>query len=104
MTEVETLIHQPTRLRIMASLAAMEEGARVDFGFLLDLLSLSEGNLSVHLQKLEGAKLIAVTKEFIDRRPRTWISITKTGSAAFENYVESLEGIIRGEGPRKEGA
>jgi DNA-binding MarR family transcriptional regulator len=94
MTEVDPIIHQPTRLRIMASLVGMEEDAQVDFNFLLDLLGLSDGNLSVHLQKLEGAKLISVSKEFVDRRPKTWVKATRRGRKAFEDYVASLESII----------
>jgi DNA-binding transcriptional ArsR family regulator len=94
MPEVDPIIHQPTRLRIMASLVGLEDGAQVDFTFLLGLLSLSDGNLSVHLQKLEGAKLIVITKEFVDRHPKTWVRITKQGRKAFEGYVASLESII----------
>jgi DNA-binding transcriptional ArsR family regulator len=101
MPEVDPIIHQQTRLRIMAALVGMEDGAQVDFGYLLDLFSLSDGNLSVHLQKLEGAKLIAVTKEFVDRHPKTWMRITKRGRKAFEGYVASLESIIGGEKPMK---
>jgi DNA-binding MarR family transcriptional regulator len=94
MPEVDPIIHQPTRLRIIAALVGMEEGAQVDFNFLLELLGLSDGNLSAHLQKLEGAKLIAVKKEFVDRYPKTWIRITKQGRKAFEEYLISLESII----------
>jgi DNA-binding transcriptional ArsR family regulator len=101
MPEVDPIIHQPTRLRIMAALVGLEEGAQVDFNFLLDLLDLSDGNLSVHLQKLENAKLIAITKEFVDRYPKTWVRITKPGRKAFEEYVASLESIIGGERPMK---
>jgi DNA-binding transcriptional ArsR family regulator len=94
MPEVDPIIHQPTRLRIMASLVGLEEGAKVDFNFLLGLLGLSDGNLSVHLQKLEGARLISITKEFVDRYPKTWVRVTRQGRKAFEEYVASLEAII----------
>jgi DNA-binding transcriptional ArsR family regulator len=101
MHEVDPIIHQPTRLRIMASLVGLEDGAQVDFSFLLGLLGLSDGNLSVHLQKLEGAKLIAISKEFIDRHPKTWVKVTKKGRKAFEDYVTSLENIIGSGKPTK---
>jgi len=78
----------------MAALVGLEDGAQVDFNFLLDLLGLSDGNLSVHLQKLESTKLIAIAKEFVDRYPKTWIRVTKQGRKAFEEYVASLESII----------
>jgi DNA-binding MarR family transcriptional regulator len=94
MSEVDPIIHQPTRLRIMAALVGMDEGARVDFSFLIEALDLSDGNLSVHLQKLEKAKLISIEKTFVDRYPKTWVRVTKQGRKAFEDYVESLEGIL----------
>jgi DNA-binding transcriptional ArsR family regulator len=101
MPEVDPIIHQPTRLRIMATLVGLEDGAQVDFNFLLDLLELSDGNLSVHLQKLEGARLITISKEFVDRHPRTWVRLTKQGRKAFEEYVASLESIIGVKKPTK---
>jgi DNA-binding transcriptional ArsR family regulator len=103
MPEVDPIIHQPTRLRIMASLVGLEDGAQVDFNYLLELLKLSDGNLSVHLQKLESAKMIAINKEFVDRYPKTWVRVTRQGRKAFEVYVSSLESIIGGERPMKRG-
>jgi DNA-binding transcriptional ArsR family regulator len=94
MPDVDPLIHQPTRLKIMAALAGLDDGAQVDFNFLIDLLGLSDGNLSVHLQKLEAAKLISIKKEFVDHYPKTWIRITRQGRKAFAEYVASLESII----------
>jgi DNA-binding transcriptional ArsR family regulator len=96
MLDVDPIIHQPTRLKIMAALVSLAEGDQVDFNFLLDLLGLSDGNLSVHLQKLEKAKLIAIVKEFVNRYPKTWVRITKRGRKAFEEYVSSLESILSG--------
>jgi DNA-binding transcriptional ArsR family regulator len=96
MPEVDPIIHQPTRLRIMATLAGLDDGAQVDFNFLLELLALSDGNLSVHLQKLAKAKLIVIEKTFVDNYPKTWVRITKQGRKAFGEYVSALESIIGG--------
>ncbi len=96
MAELNSLIHQPTRLRIMAALVSMSEGERVDFGFLRDLLGLTDGNLSVHLQRLEEAGYIAVEKVFVGRRPKTWVQVTPAGRAAFATHVDVLEEIVRG--------
>jgi DNA-binding MarR family transcriptional regulator len=95
MDDLDPVIHQPTRLKIMAALAGLETGLKVDFGFVQDLLSLTEGNLSIHLQKLEKGKLIRTAKEFVNRRPKTWIWITPEGRKAFERYVANFEKIIR---------
>ncbi|HBD93782.1 MAG: hypothetical protein A2015_00760 [Spirochaetes bacterium GWF1_31_7] len=92
---INELIHQPTRLKIMALLSSLEEEIFVDFKFLLDELSLTEGNLSIHLQKLEAAEFIQIKKEFLNKKPKTFINITKNGRAEFENYLNELESIIK---------
>jgi DNA-binding MarR family transcriptional regulator len=94
MTEVDPVIHQPTRLRIMAALVGLDEGSQVEFGFLLDLLGLSDGNLSTHLRKLEEAGFITSEKGFVGRMPRTWIRVTAEGRRAFADYISALEGIL----------
>jgi DNA-binding MarR family transcriptional regulator len=94
MSELNPLIHQPTRLRIMAALVSLDEGEKVDFGFLRNLLELTDGNLSVHLQRLEEAGYAAVAKTFVGRRPKTWIWVTPEGRAAFAAHVDALEAIV----------
>ena len=94
MGELNPLIHQPTRLRIMAALVSLDEGDKADFTFLRDLLELTDGNLSVHLQRLEGAAYVAIDKAFVRRRPRTWIRATSAGRAAFSAHVDALEAIV----------
>ncbi|MBN1409625.1 MAG: transcriptional regulator [Spirochaetales bacterium] len=96
MENINPVIHQPTRLKIMAALVSLNDGAKVDFNFLSDLLSLSDGNLSIHLQKLEKEKLIVVKKEFVGRRPKTWVWASKQGRKAFEEYVANMEKILKG--------
>ena len=81
----------------MSALAALDEGDEVEFTFLRDLLTLSDGNLSAHLQKLEAAGYVAVEKTFIDRRPKTLIHLTPAGREAFTSYVDTLEQIIHDE-------
>lgn len=94
--ELNPLIHQPTRLRIMAALVSLDEGDKADFVFLRDLLELTDGNLSVHLQRLEEAGYVAVEKTFEDRRPKTWIWVTKEGRDAFAAHVDALEELVEG--------
>jgi len=96
MPQLDPVIHQPTRLRIMAALVSLGEGDKVDFIFIQDLLQLTPGNLSVHLQKLEEAGYITVEKTFVDRRPKTWLWATPAGRQAFADHVNALEAIIGG--------
>lgn len=94
MAELDPVIHQPTRLRIMAALVSLDTDEKADFAFLRDLLGLTDGNLSIHLQKLEEAGYVTVEKTFIGRRPKTWISVTPTGQAMFAAYISELEKIV----------
>ncbi len=96
MTELDPVIHQPTRLRIMAALVARAEGDKVEFSFLRDLIGLTDGNLSAHLQRLEEAGYVRIEKGFVGRRPKTWVWATPAGRAAFAAYVDALEQILEG--------
>jgi len=96
MPEINTIIHQPARLKIMASLMTLEPGEQVDFVYLRKILKLTDGNLGAHLLKLEQARYIKVEKTFVARIPRSFISITTKGRSAFENHVTALEEIVHG--------
>ena len=96
MSKFSETIHQPTRLRIMAALVMLEPGETVDFTYLRDLLKLSDGNLGAHLAKLEEVRYVKVDKAFVARKPRTHLSVTNRGRAAFEEHVAALESIVQG--------
>ena len=94
MSELNEIIHQPTRLRIMAALVALDQGSQMEFTYLRDLLELTDGNLGAHLRKLEEAKYVKITKTFVARKPRTFAYATKSGRQAFEAHVAALEDIL----------
>ena len=96
MVELNETIHQPVRLRIMASLVTLGPDDEVEFTYLRDLLEVTDGNLGAHLRKLEGAGYIALNKLFVERKPRTFVSATKNGRIVFDDHVEALESIIKG--------
>jgi len=96
MPEIDTIIHQPARLKIMASLMTLEPGEQVDFVYLRKILKLTDGNLGAHLAKLENAGYIKIEKTFIARKPRTFINATGKGRDAFEDHIAALEAIIHG--------
>jgi DNA-binding MarR family transcriptional regulator len=95
MTALNETIHQPVRLRIMASLVTLEPTVEVDFSHLRDLLQVTDGNLGAHLRKLEEAGYIAVNKSFIERKPRTFVSVTTEGRKVFAEHVAALEAILK---------
>jgi DNA-binding MarR family transcriptional regulator len=95
MAALNETIHQPVRLRIMAALVALEPGSEVDFTYLRELLEVTDGNLGAHLRKLEEAGYIAVNKTFVERKPRTYVSVTAEGRTVFQEHVTALESILR---------
>ena len=95
MAELNEIIHQPVRLRVMAVLVTLEAGNEVDFTYLRNLLEVTDGNLGAHLRKLEEAGYIVVNKTFIERKPRTYVSATDTGRKVFQEHVVALESILK---------
>ncbi len=106
MARFDTLIHQPTRLQIMAALNALEEGAELEFTALRDLLGVSDGNLATHLRKLVEAGYVQERKTFVLRRPRTYLALTAQGRQAFAEHVQALRELLgwKGESPSSEEA
>jgi len=94
MPELDEIIHQPARLRIMAALTSLGPHEQVDFGFLKDKLALTDGNLGAHLRALEDAGYIAVEKTFVARRPKTFVAASKPGRKAFAVHVAALQSIL----------
>lgn len=95
MHNLDELIHQPARLRIMAALTSLEPRAQVDFSFLKDKLNLSDGNLGAHLRALEDANYITVEKTFVARRPKTFVAASAAGRKAFAAHVAALQAILK---------
>ena len=89
---LERVIHERARLSIMSSLAAHPEGLL--FNDLKDLCSLTDGNLSRHLQLLQESKLVEVWKGFKNNRPQTLVRLTEDGRRRFLEYVQELEQVV----------
>ncbi len=95
---LDEVVHQRHRLGILTVLA---EGKRVQFGFLQDLLGLTDGNLSRHLQILEEAGYVAIEKGYEGKRPRTWATITKSGRRALDAEMRILSELLHHAGDQK---
>jgi DNA-binding HxlR family transcriptional regulator len=79
------------RLGIMAYLSGAEAA---DFNTLKARLQTTDGNLSVHLRKLEEAGFVAVTKSFVGRKPLTEARLTEEGRTAFVAYLDAMAGLL----------
>jgi len=95
---VNELIHQPTRLKIMATLNALRGGTKLEFTELRKLLGVTDGNLGTHLTTLENAGYVEIEKAFVARKPRTRVSLTRDGRRAFDTHVRYLRDIIHASG------
>jgi DNA-binding MarR family transcriptional regulator len=92
--KLDDVIHGRVRLGIMAYLADAEAA---DFTELKALLEVTQGNLSVHLRKLEEAGYVGIDKSFVDRKPLTRVRMTPAGRKAFAAYLEAIAKLV-GEG------
>lgn len=90
--QLDEIIHSRIRLAVMAVLISVDEA---EFTYLRDKVNATDGNLSVHLKKLEEAEYIAVKKIFMDRKPQTNYKLTAKGRRAFEEYIKQLEKMIK---------
>ena len=88
---LDDAIHGRMRLGIMAYLMDAEAA---DFNELKSLLDATQGNLSVHLRRLEEAGYIEIVKSFQGRKPLTRAHITTQGRRAFADYLEALSKLV----------
>ncbi len=89
---LDEVIHQKVRLRILSALMARGEA---DFRFLKETLGVTDGNLSIHLSKLEDAGYVHSAKEFVRKKPHTTYTPTDAGRSAFHAYLAALERIVQ---------
>ena len=94
MDELDPVIHASARLKITATLATLPEGDQIAFPRLQELLSMTAGNLSTHLRKLEDAGYVDVVKSHQGRSPVTYLALSRTGRRAFEDYREALRHLL----------
>jgi DNA-binding MarR family transcriptional regulator len=68
----------------------------LSFSRLRELLDETDGNLGAQLRKLEDVGYLTVKKEFADRKPVSWYSLTAAGQRALRSHLAALESVIRG--------
>jgi DNA-binding MarR family transcriptional regulator len=88
--EIDKVIHEPARLRIMMILAGLEQA---DFTFLVTTLGLTRGNLNSHMEKLESAGYLKVKRSFKGKVRNTSYRLTQKGSKALAQYWENLDTV-----------
>jgi DNA-binding MarR family transcriptional regulator len=94
--ELDPLIHVPTRLRIVATLAALPDGDRLSFIRLQDLLGLTPGNLIIQLRKLEEGGYLDSAKTRNGSTQQTTVALTDQGRKALRAYTQALRDLLGG--------
>jgi DNA-binding MarR family transcriptional regulator len=89
--QIDEVIHGRMRLGIMVYLA---ENEVAEFNELKRVLEATQGNLSIHMRKLEEADYVSIEKTYAGRKGLTRIHLTPTGRKAFASYVEALAGLL----------
>ena len=98
MTDLDRVIHEPARLRILMILSGVDTA---DFNFLLSTLGLSKGNLSAHVDRLESAGYVKVRKSFNGKIPHTEYRLTGSGRKSLADYWAGLDQIRAAVGKRR---
>ncbi|WP_019960332.1 winged helix-turn-helix domain-containing protein [Woodsholea maritima] len=96
-SKIDDVIHGRIWLGVVTYLANVEAA---DFTELKTVLETTQGNLSVHLRKLEDAGYIAIEKQFKARKPLTLVRLTQTGRAALAEYITALDALLGGVKPQ----
>ena len=86
--DLDPLLHSQVRLAIMSILISVKNA---EFGYLLENIKTTKGNLSFQLNKLKEAGYIEVKKSFKGNYPLTTCKITQEGINAYEIYVNSID-------------
>ena len=89
--DINKAFESRVRLGIMSILMVND---RVIYSRLKELLEVTDGNLASHLKALEKLEYLAITKEFINRKPQTTYAITPTGKTAFTKHIDALEKLL----------
>src|SRR6516225_11191751 len=98
MAELDDIIPQPLRLRIMAALNVLPGSTGLEFARLKKLTGATDGNLGAHIETLAKAGYVSVEKAFVGRKPQTTVTATAVGRGAFARHVATLQQIIAASG------
>lgn len=93
--ELDDVIHAPVRFSIVAALADVDEA---EFAAVRDAVEVSDSVLSKQSARLEDAGYVKVRKGYVGKRPRTWLSLTRNGRAAYTRHLGALRAIADGAG------
>lgn len=89
--EIDEIIHGRVRLAVMAFLSG---AGSADWSELKAKVGGTDGNLSIHLRKLEEAGYVRMEKKFRGRRPQTILHLTEKGREAWIAYIARMQELF----------
>jgi len=92
--EPNEIIHQSTRLRVMAALDILEGDEWLEFTRLRAIVRATDGSLGAHLETLAREGYVAIEKLFVGRKPQTRVRPTGAGRQAFAAHVSYLRALL----------
>lgn len=91
--ELDPVIHQPTRLRIVTLLHRNRDAA---LAWTREALELTYGNLDSHVSTLEEAGFVERRRALTPGGFQVRLRLTEQGLAAYEAYLDSLRAYLEG--------
>jgi len=85
------LFNSEIRVKILAALYGTEY---CEYTYLLEKLRTTEGNLWIHLKKLEKENYVEIKKYPSKKRVKTIVIITETGRTEFKKYITEILNLI----------
>ena len=90
--QLDPLLQHRSRL---GALVLLSGANAMSFSRLRSLLDETDGNLGAQLRKLEEADYVSVKKEFVDRKPTSWYSLTDRGQKALRKHLKAIEALLK---------
>jgi DNA-binding transcriptional ArsR family regulator len=95
---LDKMLEHRARLGICVLLARHQE---LSFSRLKELLGETDGNLGAHLRKLEESGYARVRKQFVQRKPVSWYSLSAEGRKALQSHLHAITDLIRKSKPTR---
>ena len=90
--QLDALLQHRSRLGACVLLSGADA---LSFSRLKALLDETDGNLGAQLRKLEDAGYVAVKKEFVERKPVSWYSLTSLGKRSLKSHLNAMDALVR---------
>ena len=88
MNGLDPVLHQPTKLTVLAFLSGCQEA---EFSVVRDYCQVSDSVLSKTATSLEASGYLRARKGYVGKRPRTWLSATRQGRVALAAHLAALQ-------------